>query len=129
TALDDLSQVAVFITKTGAKRFVTRADLVNRGSKNSLVERSLEPQSCRNVVGCRPGHQLVQEPQPLLHKRDRQIFRARYRHDRGQRFFRYWLSGKFVSQSFYGWFGEYRRKRQIDPKKVTNRGNNSDSIQ
>jgi len=67
------------VWEDGAQALVTLHQVAKRRLEGYSVERTGEPQRNRHVVGRARPFQAVQEPQPALGKRQRQLGRARQR--------------------------------------------------
>jgi hypothetical protein len=69
---DRLPRLAVLDREGRAQGLVTPDDLGQRALERARVERTLEPQGQRQVVGGRTRLEPVEEPQPLLREGERQ---------------------------------------------------------
>src|SRR5262245_44552563 len=80
--MDLLARFSILEWETGTQRLVTRDDLIETPAERLRIEPPDEPPRARNVVGGAPRLQLIDEPQPLLRIRERQLPIARNSRDR-----------------------------------------------
>src|SRR5439155_24244744 len=76
---DDLHGLAIDLRKTGAEALMPRDDFIDRGPQGSNIQIAAKTQSLRDVVLRASPFKLVDEPQTLLRKRNRQMFGTRLR--------------------------------------------------
>ncbi len=66
-----LHWLTINLSKGGAQRIMTPHQFVNTPPQRSPIERAVQPNTGRNVVGGGAGRQLIEEPHPFLRERQR----------------------------------------------------------
>ena len=96
---DQLAGHAQRIGEDGAQALVAFHQVSQRRFQRRTIERTRKPQRERDVIGCAAPLQTVEEPQPTLRKRERDLGRTRLVHQRGPRRLRL---GKTLGQTLHG---------------------------
>ena len=79
--VNNLHRLAVFIVESGAQRFVTANDVIQTFFKNIHFKRPDDAVGFGQIVKRAVRLQLLQKPQTLLSKGERQLLIARNGHD------------------------------------------------
>ena len=68
--------------EAGAQRFVAERDFAEHAFERGQAQPPLDAQDGNDIVGGVPGFELMEEPEPLLGERERQMAVARHNRDR-----------------------------------------------